>query len=223
MSHANLMRHKMIEGQIVPLPFDMGSFDKEALHVAFQEVPRDIFAAASYKALAYSEAYIPRLDSGFLIPAPILARMLGSLRITPKDTILVVGGGGYSALISKYLGGDVSWLDHPGMCLDIVNQWVVENSIRDFHSISILNSFSTYQTDQCYDVILVEGAVHGPLLHLQQALKPGGRLLTPRVRAFLAGQDFPQVTMTLTTHTADQHHDQDLFTSLMPFFEKREA
>lgn len=102
-----VLRKAMIEGQIRPCRV------KDPLLLnAFGKIPRERFVPDFLQNLAYGDDQIFFPNGRFMLQPMVLARLIASLALKPKDKVLVIGcTTGYSLAILKDLAGAVFGLE----------------------------------------------------------------------------------------------------------------
>ena len=97
-------RQKLVDGQL-----RTGGVNDPAVLAAFLAVPREKYVAGDSLTLAYSDRPLSaRSDSSPLLPPLKLARLIQALGVSAGDSILAVGGGGYSAALLSAMGATVT-------------------------------------------------------------------------------------------------------------------
>jgi protein-L-isoaspartate(D-aspartate) O-methyltransferase len=168
------LRQRMVDNQLRPRDIT----DHRVIR-AFLEMPRELFVRSADRALAYVDRDLP-LDGGarHLIAAPVLARLVQALELSPEDVALVVGcGTGYPAAILARLAGSVVAVEDDEALvaaaeknlawLGIDNVAVVQADLRE-----------GYPAEGPYDAILIPARVEVLPEALTRQLSSGGRLAT---------------------------------------------
>lgn len=142
---------------------------------AMSDVPREAFAPAAYRDLAFADAELPIGRGQSMLPPKIQGRILQALGVCAADSALEVGTGtGYLSACMSLLAGSTHSIDiHPDFTaaaiknLRAVPQARVRFETRD--------AFSSVPLGE-YDVIAVTGSL--PLYdpRFERALRLGGRL-----------------------------------------------
>jgi protein-L-isoaspartate(D-aspartate) O-methyltransferase len=142
---------------------------------ALSAVPREAFAPAKYRELAFADAPLPIGCGQYLLAPKIQGRILQALGVNPADRSLEIGtGSGYLSAALSLLGGSTHSIDiHPELTaqaaanLRAVPQARVTLETRDAFDSAPLGDF---------DVIAITGSmpVYDP--RFERALRAGGRL-----------------------------------------------
>jgi protein-L-isoaspartate(D-aspartate) O-methyltransferase len=106
-------REQMIEQQVHA--WDV--FDERVL-TTMRQVPRELFAPARYRNLAFADAEIPLLHGQSMLPAKVHGRILQALAINPADVALEIGAG------SGYLTACMGKLAARVRSLEIFRTWL---------------------------------------------------------------------------------------------------
>lgn len=166
-----LARHLLIEGlrRVVP--------DVQVL-AAMRAVPRELFVAASDRALAYADRALPA-DGAGTVPEPlVVARVLAAASIRPDDRVLVIGGdGGYVAAIATRLARDVTAVEPEGGDAEILQQRLQRLGLRPcVVSGPVLQGL---EEQSPFDAIVVTASQEEMPPALVSQLGLGGRLVVP--------------------------------------------
>ena len=204
--NTDLARHNMIEQQI--RPWDV--LDPMVLEV-IAETPRERFAPANHRALAFSDIEIP-LPGGEIMMSPKLeGRLLQALGIKPTDTVLEIGtGSGYLTACLARLGRHVDTIEIHADYSNTARQLLAGLGIENI-DYQIGDAFSELDTSKRYDVIAVTGSLPLDTHDFRDMLNVGGRQFA------IVGQD-PIMEARLVTRCGDDNWEIDhLFeTSLRP-------
>mgnify|MGYP005839529559 CR=1 FL=1 len=101
------MRDAMVDSQLRPT-----GVNDPAIIAAFRAVPREAFAPAHLRALAYVDEDLPIAPGRALIEPMVIANLLP--RAQPRETdraLLLPAGSGYEAAVLARLAGDVTALE----------------------------------------------------------------------------------------------------------------
>jgi len=176
---------------------------------AMREVPREDFAPADYRRMAFSDLRIS-LPQGQVMMKPIEeGRMLQALEIQPGHRVLEIGtGSGFIAACLAHIGASV-------LTIDIVEE-LTERARRRFERLSIdgievrqADALADFDPGETFDAVAVTGSAAEVPDRFRQWLKPGGRLFA--VRGFSPVME--AVTMTRSEHDhwqVDSLFDTDL-------------
>ncbi len=142
---------------------------------ALQDVPREEFAPAAYRDLAFADAGIPIGHGQSMLPPKLEGRILQSLEVRPDDTALEIGTGtGFFAACLGRLARSVRSIDlFPDFVAGATETWRrtgVRNVLAE-------TGDATRLTDrESYDVIALTAALPVYDDRFERALKLGGRL-----------------------------------------------
>lgn len=194
----------MVEQQV--RPWDV--LDPRVLAV-INEVPREQFAPAQYKNMAYVDTRIPLGsydDKPCKMANPNLdGRILQELNINEDDLILEIGtGSGYLTACLAKLGRHVDSVD-----INEAMTTMAEESLQalniDNIKLSTGDACKTWEQKRNYDVIAITVAMKSIPESYKKLLKPGGRL-------FVVTGDAPAMTAHRVTRDDNNHWTtEDLF------------
>jgi len=155
---------------------------------AFAETPREIFAPAGRRALAYADEEIPLGGGRHLLAPMTLARLVQAAAPTDVSVALAIGAAsGYSAAILSRLAQTVFALDSDEAALAATaNAW----SAHGFDNVvSVAGPPAAGAPDHApFDVILIDAAVEAEPTALLRQLADGGRLACVRREAIDAAR-----------------------------------
>lgn len=190
-------RFNMVEQQV--RPWDV--LDPRVLAV-INEVPREQFAPAQYKNMAYVDTRIPLGsydDKPCKMANPNLdGRILQELNINEDDLILEIGtGSGYLTACLAKLGRHVDSVD-----INEAMTTMAEESLQalniDNIKLSTGDACKTWEQKRNYDVIAITVAMKNIPESYKKLLKPGGRL-------FVVTGDAPAMTAHRVTRDDNNH------------------
>ncbi|MCX7899066.1 MAG: protein-L-isoaspartate O-methyltransferase [Methylocystis sp.] len=169
------LRRTMVERQL--RPYDVTDVP---LLERFLSVPRELFLPASQSAVAYSDAAATlKAASGArrsLLPPLVLARLLQGAEIREDETILDIGGAGYSSALIAGLAKKVVMLESDP---EIAAR--AKAALETLGAKNVLVEVGALEkgapASGPYDAIIVHGAVETPLDALFAQLKLEGRLI----------------------------------------------
>jgi protein-L-isoaspartate(D-aspartate) O-methyltransferase len=148
------------------------------LRRALLDVPRHLFVAPQFMALAYQDSPLP-IGFDKTLSQPFMgALMIDLLELSPGDRVLEVGTGlGYQAAVMAESGVEV-W------SVEIVEEFAEAAKERlqvlGHHvEIRVGDGSRGWPEHQPYDAILVTAAAPEPPQLLLDQLKPGGRMVLP--------------------------------------------
>ena len=178
MTDTTQQRINMVDSQVRP-----SDVTDRRIIKAMLELPREAFAPAALRAMAYMDGPLPVTAPGAAGPARrllaprTLAKLVQLAELEPDSAVLDVGcGTGYStALLAKIAGRVVALEPDPGLAeragkllaeLGLDNAKVVQGALA-----------AGLPDDAPFDAILLNGAVPEVPQALLEQLKDGGRLL----------------------------------------------
>lgn len=163
-------RHQMVEQQIRTWEV----LDQRVLDVMLK-VPREAFAPAAYREVAFADAPIPIGFGEHMLAPKLQGRILQALQIDRRDTVLEVGTGtGYLCACMSLLAAETRSIDiRPEFAAQARDNVRAVPGIRP--RIEVLDAFKT-APDAAYDAIAVTGSIPAYDSRFQQALAIGGRL-----------------------------------------------
>ncbi|HTU40427.1 MAG TPA: protein-L-isoaspartate(D-aspartate) O-methyltransferase [Candidatus Aquilonibacter sp.] len=174
MADAIASRQRMVQSQLR----DRGISDPRVL-AAMSRVPRDQFVSEPFRAQAYDDHPLP-IGEGQTISQPyIVAVMLESLQLTPREKVLEIGAGsGYATALLAELAGQVFSMErHPALA---------ENARQTLAALGYTN-VKIFTGDGSlgipsaapFDAILVSAAAPEVPAPLLSQLADGGRMMIP--------------------------------------------
>jgi protein-L-isoaspartate(D-aspartate) O-methyltransferase len=198
-------RFNMVEQQI--RPWDV--LDQRVLDLISQ-VPREEFVPMAYRNLAFADIEIPLGHDQIMMSPKLEGRILQTLLLNPKETVLEIGtGSGYfTALLAKSAQHVES--------VDIVEDFVktAAEKLKAFHihnvSLQTNDAMKILDTETQYDVIVFTGSV--PVLEPQfyRQLKIGGCLFA------IVGEE-PIMQAQLVNRITDKEFEMEtLFETSLP-------
>lgn len=172
------VRDTMVEQQV--RPWDV--LDPRVLE-ALNAVPRDAFAPAAYRALAYADLQLPIGHGEVMLKPVIEGRMLQALALTPTDDVLEIGtGSGFLTACCGRLARAVLSLElHPDLA-DAARARLAEQRLDGNVRIQAADALH-YRAERQFDAICVTGAVDRIPAQCAQWLRPGGRMFVVYGRA----------------------------------------
>lgn len=167
-----LARHNMVESQIrTNKVTDTGVID------AFAEIPREKFAPAAMKSVAYVDEDLSIGDDRYLMEPMVLARLLQIALPQPDDVVLDIGGGsGYSAAILSKLVSTVVAVESDDALAAIGNSAFSDLEIDNAAMVSG-NMEEGYAKQAPYDLILFGGSVEQVPEIVMSQLAASGRIV----------------------------------------------
>ena len=150
---------------------------------------RELFVPEAYRDLAFADMDIPLPHSQQMMSPKLEGRLLQSLDLKPKDSVLEIGTG------SGFLTACLANLSDSVLSVDIFSDFTID-ARKKLNQINIKNAelrtediFNLSETMQ-FDAIAVTGSIPELDDHFIQMLRPGGRLFvivgrTPVMEALL--------------------------------------
>jgi protein-L-isoaspartate(D-aspartate) O-methyltransferase len=169
-------RLAMIDSQLRP----SGVAEARLLR-AFAEVPREKFVSENRRAVAYVDDLQPVGGQGRFILSPAhFGRMAQLAKVESGDRVLDLGAAsGYSTAILASLADEVIGLEFDSSLALAAAENLKSLAIKNAEVVAgDLESVS----GKSFDVILVEGGLHGEPTDLIAMLRDGGRLVAPVFR-----------------------------------------
>lgn len=163
-------RRQMIEQQV--RAWDV--LDLRVLEV-LQQVPREEFAPAPYRDLAFADTCVPLGHGQSMLAPKVEGRILQALDIQPDDHALEIGTG------SGFFAACLGRLAHSVRTIDIFPDFVAAATTALFrngaHNVTAVTADAMELVERdAYDVIAVTGSLPVYDARFEQALKVGGRL-----------------------------------------------
>jgi protein-L-isoaspartate(D-aspartate) O-methyltransferase len=171
-------RELMVEQQV--RPWDV--LDARVL-AALSMVPRDAFAPAPQRALAYADIELP-IGHGETMMKPVVeGRMLQALAIDPSDEVLEIGtGSGFISACLGRLAREVVSLELYADLAEAARAKLAAQGLDGNVRIEVADALA-YATERRFDAICVTGAVDRIPSRFIEWLRPGGRLFAIRGHA----------------------------------------
>ncbi|HVR80795.1 MAG TPA: protein-L-isoaspartate O-methyltransferase [Luteimonas sp.] len=199
------VRENMVEQQV--RPWDV--LDTRVLDV-LNTVPRDAFAPAAYRAVAYADLQIPIGHGEVMLKPVIEGRMLQALALAPTDAVLEIGtGSGFLSACCGRLARAVLSLElHPQLAA-AARVRLAEQGLDGNVRVETADALQ-YRTDQRFDAICVTGAVDRIPPQFAQWLRPGGRMVVVHGRS-------PAMQAVLVRNEDDGQRIESLFETELPY------
>jgi protein-L-isoaspartate(D-aspartate) O-methyltransferase len=197
-------RFNMVEQQI--RPWDV--LNQQVLDL-ISELPRENFVPTAYRNLAFADINIPLAHDQEMMSPKLEGRMVQTLQLTPKDSVLEIGTG--SGYLTALLAKSAKHVDS----VDIYEDFVIEANKKlkalNINNISIKtgDGINGWNLDTRYDVIVLTGSVGLLQSHFQEQLNEGGRLLA------IVGNE-PIMQAHLITRIDGNFYTENLFDTLLP-------
>ncbi|MEE4303754.1 MAG: protein-L-isoaspartate O-methyltransferase [Wenzhouxiangella sp.] len=177
---------------------------------ALREVPREDFAPADYRRMAFSDLRIPLGHDQVMMKPIEEGRMLQTLEIQPGHRVLEIGtGSGFVSACLAYLGASV-------LTIDIIEEFT-ERAKRRYERLSIegiearhADALGDFDPGEAFDAVAVTGSAAEVPERFLKWIKPGGRLFA--VRGFSPVME----AVTLTRTESDHWQVESLFDTDLP-------
>jgi protein-L-isoaspartate(D-aspartate) O-methyltransferase len=142
---------------------------------ALQQVPREEFAPAAYRDLAFADTCVPIGHGQVMLAPKVEGRILQALAIQPDDHALEIGTGtGFFAACIGRLARSVRTID---IFPDFIAGAVDNLRRTGAHNVAAATGDAMQLAERdAYDVIAVTGALPVYDVRFERALKVGGRL-----------------------------------------------
>lgn len=200
-------RENMIEQQI--RPWDV--LDPRVLNV-LSEIPRDRFATAECRALAYSDYPLPIGHGQTMLKPNVDGRILQSLNIKTTDQLLEIGtGSGFLTACLASLGTKVESLE---IIPALAQQALTRLNTLGIGNVTVLEQDAAQEWDaaDAYDAIVFTGSMHSVPDFYRNKMAHGGRLF-----AVLGSESNPTMTATLLTRVTEREWSTEtLFETRIP-------
>ncbi len=203
--NTDFARQQMIEQQVRA----WAVLDLNVLE-GLKEVPRELFVAEGFEALAFADTEIPIGHGQMMMTPTIEGRVLQALALAGGERVLEIGtGSGFLTAVLARLSAHVTSIDIHDDFLDNAKRRLADCEIEN---VELINMDGTKQLpDGNFDAIAVTGSLQSLDPRLKNALNPGGRL-------FVVLGSAPAMTATrVTRFDADEWQSEALFeTDLAP-------
>ena len=144
---------------------------------AVKDVPREAFAPAGQRALAYLDEDLPVAAGRYMMEPMILARLLQLAEIQPEDSILVIAcGTGYTAAVASKMATSVVAVEADPDLVDLASKLMTDLSV-DNCAVIRGDVSQGCPSQGPYDVIVVDGAVAELSPDIRDQLTDGGRMV----------------------------------------------
>ncbi len=168
--NTDFARRQMIEQQV--RAWDV--LDATVLS-GLQEVPRELFVAEGFEALAFADAEIPIGHGQMMMSPTIEGRVLQALGLVGGENVLEIGtGSGFLTAVLATMSAHVTSIDIHQDFLDAAQQRLAECGIDN---VDLVKMDGTQELpDGTFDAIAVTGSMQSFDSRLVDVLNPGGRL-----------------------------------------------
>ena len=170
-------RETMVEQQV--RPWDV--LDPRVLDV-LATLPREAFAPAAYRALAYADIPLPLAHGEAMMKPVVEGRTLQALDLGPGDDVLEIGtGSGFLTACLARLAREVVSIELHADLADGARAQLAAQSISN--ATVITADALAYRTERRFSAVCVTGAVAAIPAHFLDWLQPGGRMFIVRGRS----------------------------------------
>jgi len=171
------IRDAMVEQQV--RPWDV--LDARVLEV-LGKLPREEFAPAPYRAVAYGDIEIPLGDGQRMLKPVVAGRVLQALLPQPGEVVLEIGtGSGYVTACLAHLAREVVSLERNAGLAETARQRLAAQGL-DNATVETADAFD-WDTKRRFDAICVTAAVDKVPSRFLEWLRPGGRMFIVHGRA----------------------------------------
>jgi protein-L-isoaspartate(D-aspartate) O-methyltransferase len=171
MLDVNTARRQMIEQQVRAWEV----LDLRVLE-AMQRVPREEFAPAALRDLAFADTGIPLGHGQHMLAPKLEGRLLQALELSPDDTVLEIGtGSGYFAACLGALARSVTSIEIHADLAATARASLDRNNV---HNVTVETADAFGRADPArYDAVVLTGSLPVYDARFEQWLAAGGRLL----------------------------------------------
>ncbi len=175
-----------------------------------REVPREDFAPARYRRLAFSDLRIPLPNEQVMMKPVEEGRMLQSLQVAPGNRVLEIGtGSGFIAACLAHLGAEVTSVEIHSDLADRA-RIKLERVGVDRVKVICADALGDYSPDDLFDVVVVTSSAACIPERFFEWIGPGGRLFAVRGHS-------PAMEAVCLTRLAQGHwHTDSLFETDLP-------
>lgn len=169
--------------QLVSLLSEEDGIHDTKVLAAMQSVPRHWFVPAMYQARAYENIPLP-IGHGQTISQPfIVAYAAQVLRLTGKESVLEIGGGGgYQVAVLGVLADSVVAVEQQEELVDSAREVISQMGLRNVRLV-LGDGKQGWLEGAPYDRILVSCAARDVPPAWERQLRPGGVLVFPHEQA----------------------------------------
>ena len=209
-----LQRLNMVESQVRPSDVT----DRRILR-AMREVPRERFAPAATRQLAYMDEALRIADGRYLLAPRVLAKMVQLAELEAGAIVLDIGGGtGYSAAVLARIAQTVVALEQDAALAQLATAAFADLAIDNVAVVTGPHGVGM-AAEGPFDAILLNGRVDEVPRGLLDQLKDGGRLIAIHG----SGPHGRVVVHQRQGMAFDQRPAFDAGTPLLPGFERAAA
>ena len=201
-------RLNMVEQQIRPWEV----LDPAVLQL-LGDLPRDAFVPDAYRNLAYADTQIPLAEGQFMMPPREEARMVQSLLLGRRDTVLEIGtGSGYVTTLLSRLSRHVTSVD---LFETLTGPASARLEAHAAHNVTVHvgDALHGWDGNAPYDAIAVTGSVQSLTANsaskLASQLKVGGRMFV------IVGEDPIMEARLITRAGEHQWNTESLFETVV--------
>ncbi|HAD86408.1 MAG TPA: protein-L-isoaspartate O-methyltransferase [Rhodospirillaceae bacterium] len=209
-------RRNMIDCQVLP-----NRVTDERIIAAMEDMPREVFAPESKRAIAYVDEALPIGGGRYMMEPMVTARLLQAAHIGPDDVVLCIGcGSGYAPALLAKLANTVVVVESDKAMASQAQETLAGLGID---TVAVIDGkmANGYPKQAPYDVIFFNGGVPKVPEKIEKQLAEGGRLVAVR-----SNPDNALGTAVLAVRYDDVVSSRDLFdagTPDLPGFELEAA
>lgn len=173
MDNLALARHNMVQNQIIP-----SHVHDNNVITAMREIPKHMFVAPGWQAVAYSDGRLPVSAHRTLLQPETLAKMLQACNITKHDVVLEIGcATGYTTALLAKMAKEVVAMDNDENFIAKADDHLQQLKIKNV-SLCVGELINGHPNAAPYGVIFMNGKLRSKHLGtLLAQLDNNGRLI----------------------------------------------
>ena len=170
-------RHNMVERQVRTWEV----LDQRVLDL-LETVPREDFAPARYRQLAFADLMIPLAHGEVMMRPNVEGRLLQAVQVQPGETVLEIGtGSGYLTACLATQGARVETVDIHADLVERARERLADHCangapLGDRVHTAVGDVYADWQPQNTHDVLVVTGAVPELPSRFLEWVRPGGRI-----------------------------------------------
>jgi protein-L-isoaspartate(D-aspartate) O-methyltransferase len=201
---AEFAREQMVAQQI--RAWDV--LDEDILNL-FRRLPRESFAPAAYRDVAYADMQIPLPQGQHMLAPSVAGRILQALDVQPGENVLEAGtGSGFLSACFALQGARVSSLE---IHADLAEQARLNLAAVGIQGVTVTHAdfFSQLASAGRYDAIAVTGSLPLYDSRIEALLKPDGRLFV------VVGEGAAMEARLITRSASGERRQNSLFETVL--------